>query len=130
MPHLQGKTLFHKFQHVEPIIVPKLPKLILDRYNNFTLCCNHMHINGIVFLRNISRHILFTTGIMIKNRKLKSIEYGISQVNKLYLLCGFNIICIHADSELNHYVHKWLILVYPSILCPRSNITLDFTVQY
>ena len=58
-----------------------------------------MHINGIGLLNTILRHILFATGSMIKNRKVKKIEYGIKQVNKLHLQHGFNITRIHADSE-------------------------------
>ena len=49
VPHLQGKTVLHKVQHVEPIIVPNFPKGTLDRYKNATLCCDLMHINGIGF---------------------------------------------------------------------------------
>ena len=35
---------------------------------------------------------------MIKRQKLKNIEDGIKQVNKLYLQRGFKITCIHVDS--------------------------------
>ena len=31
VPHLQGKTVRHKIQHVEPIIVTNVSKGILDR---------------------------------------------------------------------------------------------------
>ena len=47
LPHLQGKTACHKFHHVEPIVVLSYPKVILDRYNNVTLCFDIMHINVI-----------------------------------------------------------------------------------
>ena len=67
MPHLKGKTVHHKVQHVETIIVSNKPKGILDRHMNFTLCCDLMNINGIRLLNNISRHILFDTGSIIKN---------------------------------------------------------------
>ena len=36
---------------------------------------------------------------MIKNLKVKNIEYKIIQVNKLYLQLGFNITRIHDNSE-------------------------------
>ena len=35
---------------------------------------------------------------MIKNRKINNIEYGIKQVQKLYIQRGFKTTCIHADS--------------------------------
>ena len=62
---------------MEPIIVKNLPKGILYRYNNITLFCDLMHINGIGLMDTISQHILFATGIMIKNRKVSNIEDAI-----------------------------------------------------
>ena len=96
--HFQGKPVHHKVQHVEPIIVQNVPKVILNMHKNVTLCCDLMNINGIVFLNNIYQNILFSTGSMIKNRKMKNIEDGNKQVNKLYLQRGFKITRIHADS--------------------------------
>ena len=58
-----------------------------------------MHINYIGFLNTISRHIMFSTGSMIKNQKIKNIEDGIKQVHKLYLQRGFKITHIHSDSK-------------------------------
>ena len=58
-----------------------------------------MHINGIVFLNTIPRHIIFATGSKIKNLKLKNIEDLIKQVNKIYLQYGFKITHIHAGNE-------------------------------
>ena len=69
VPHLQGKNVHQKSQNVEPVVVPKSPKDILDRYKNVTLCCNIMHINGIVLLNTISQHILFDTISLIKTKK-------------------------------------------------------------
>ena len=71
--YLQGNKFCHKLQHVYPIIVPNVPKGILDRYKNATLCYDLMHINSIGFLNTISRHILFSTGSMVKNRNVKII---------------------------------------------------------
>ena len=75
--HLQGKIDRYKFQHVEPVIVTKYPKVVLYRHRNSTLCWNIMHINYIGFFNIISLHILFSTVIMIKNRKMRNIEEGI-----------------------------------------------------
>ena len=71
--HLQGKTVLQKVQHVEPIIVPNLPKGILDRYKKVTVCCDMMKIKGIGLLNTISWHIMFATGSMNKNRKVNNI---------------------------------------------------------
>ena len=58
-----------------------------------------MHINGIGYLNTIPWNILFFTKGMIKNRKMKKIEYVIKQVSKLYLQCGLKTARIHDDSE-------------------------------
>ena len=85
MTHLQGKTVYHKIRHVEPIIVTNTPKVILDRYKKLILCNDFMYINGIGFLNTIPWHIMFATKIMLENIKVNNIEDGIKQVNKLYL---------------------------------------------
>ena len=58
-----------------------------------------MHINGIGFLVTISKHIMFATGSMIKNRKVEHIADGITQVHNLYLQNGFNITRMHTNCE-------------------------------
>ena len=99
IPHLKGKTVRCKVQHVEPTKIKYVPKTILDKYKEVTICCDLMHRNGISFLSTISRHIMFATGNMIKNRKVENIAEGVTQVHKLYLQRGFNITHIHNDCE-------------------------------
>ena len=82
VPHLQGKTVHQKFQHVEPVLVPRVPKGICDRYNNVTICCDLTHINVIAFLNTISWYILFSMVSMVKTRRMKNIEEVIKQVKK------------------------------------------------
>ena len=95
--HLKGKTVRRKIQHVEPVNITSVPQTILDKYKEVTICCDLIHINGIGFLNTISRHIIFATGSMIKNRKVDNIADGITQVHKLYLQRGFNITHMHTD---------------------------------
>ena len=59
-----------------------------------------MHINGISFLNTISRHIMFATGSMIKNRKIENISDGITQIHKLCLQKGFKFTHMKTDCEL------------------------------
>ena len=99
IPHLKVKTVRRKLQHVEPIKITNVPNTILDKYKEVTICCELMHINGIGFLITISRHIMFATGSMIKNRKVEKIVGGITQVHKLYLQRGFKITHMHTDCE-------------------------------
>ena len=58
-----------------------------------------MHINGIGLLITISRHIMFATGSIIKNRKVEHIADGIRQAQKLYLQSSFNITHMHTNCE-------------------------------
>ena len=67
IPHLKVKTVRRKVQHVDPVKIKNVPKTILDKYKEVTICCDLMYINGIGFLITISRHIMFATGSMIKN---------------------------------------------------------------
>ena len=53
IPHLKGKTVRRKVQHVDPIKITNVPKTVLDKYKDFTICCDLMHINGIGFLITI-----------------------------------------------------------------------------
>ena len=61
IPHLKDKTVRRKVQHMEPVKITSVPKTILDKYKDVTICCDLMHINGIYFLNNISLQIMFST---------------------------------------------------------------------
>ena len=97
--YLQGKKVRNKIQHLENIMVPSVPKDILDKYKKVTLCCDLTYINIIGFLKTISWHVMFATGIMIKYWKIKNIEDGIKYVHKLYLQRGFKITRIYVDRD-------------------------------
>ena len=97
IPHLKGKIVRYKIQHVEPVKITSDTKNILDKSKEVTIFCDLMQIDRIGFLNTISRHIMFATKIMIKNRKIKNIADGFTQVHKLYLQRGFNITLMNAD---------------------------------
>ena len=99
IPHLKGKIVRRKIQHVEFAKITSVPKTILDKYKEVTILCDIIHINLIVFLNNISQNIMFVTGSMIKNRKIENIADGIIQVHKLYLQNGCKITHMHTDCE-------------------------------
>ena len=105
IPHLKGKTVRHKIQHVEPVKIKSVTQTILENYKEITICCELMHINGIGFVNTISWHIMFPTGSMIKNRKMENIADGTTQVHKLYMQLGFNITHMHTDCEFEP-LHK------------------------
>ena len=97
--HLKGKTVRLKIQHMEPVKITSFPKTILDNYKEVTIWCELTQINRTGFLNTISWHIIFTTGSMIKNRKVENIADVITQVHKLYLQRSFNITHMHTDCE-------------------------------
>ena len=73
IPHLKVKRVRRKIKHVDPIKITSVPKTILDKYKEVAIFCDLIQINLIGFLNTISRHIVFATGSMIKNRKVKNI---------------------------------------------------------
>ena len=97
IPHLKSKKVLCKIQHTEPVKITSVLKSILDKYKEFTICCDLMYINGIGFHNTISRHIMFSKGSMIKNQTVENIADGITQVHQLYLHRGFNITHIRTD---------------------------------
>ena len=99
IPHLKGKTVRRKIQNVEPVKITSVPKTTLDNYKDIIIYCELMHINEIGLLNIISRHIMFSTGSMIKNRKIENIADGITKVHKLYLKHGFKITHMHTDCD-------------------------------
>ena len=113
VPHLQRETVRHKIQHVEPIIIPNLPKFIHDKYKKATQWCDLKSINGIGFLNKTLQNIMFSKGSTIKNRKTikfkmelnRSTSYTCNVVSKsgVYML----------TSSLKIYYHILLILEYP-----------------
>ena len=74
IPHIKGKTVRRKIQHMEPVKITIVSQNILDKCKEITICCDLIHINGIGFLNPISRHIMFATGIMIKTEKLRTLH--------------------------------------------------------
>ena len=61
IPRLKSKAVRRKIQHVKPVKTTSVPKTILDKYKEVTICCDLMHKNGIGFFNTISRYIMFAT---------------------------------------------------------------------
>ena len=74
IPHLKDKTVWRKVQYVEPVKITSVPQIILDKYKEVTIFCDLTHTKGIGFLNTISHHIMFTNGIMIKTKKLSTLQ--------------------------------------------------------
>ena len=96
IPHAKVKTVRHKIQHLEPVKIKSIPKIILDKYKEVTIFCDLMHINVIGLFNVISRKIMFATRRMIKNQKIVD---GVMQVHTLYLQRGFKITHMHDNCD-------------------------------
>ena len=88
VPHLQVKAMHKKIENVTPVIVSRFPQDNIDNYNRFILCCDLMHTNGFNFINMVSQGIIFGPEITIKNHTIKKLEYGIKQVNNIYIQKG------------------------------------------
>ena len=130
IPHLKVKTVCCKIQHVEHVDITSVPKTILGKYEEVTIFCDLIHINGIVFLSTISRHIMFSIGSIIKNRKIENTADGIMQVHKLYLQYGFKIPHMHADCKFEP-LRKEITTLGINLNCaPKNNMYLKLSASY
>ena len=77
--YLKGKTPRQKMPHIRGKILP-LPTNILERYKSVTLVGDIMFINGIRFLKTISRHTKFMMAEHIANAKASTLQESIRQV--------------------------------------------------
>ena len=82
-----------------------------------------MHTNSIGFLKTIPKHIMFITGSMIKHRKVKNLEDGIKNVNKLHLQCGFKITHIHADNKFSLQAEMADLVIYLNCASDNEHVT-------
>ena len=106
IPHLKVNTVRRNIQNVEPVKITSVPKTILDKYKEFTICFELIHINGIIFLNAIEWHIMFATGSIIKNRKVDKLQMGSHRY--INYTCGAvsrSIICTLIVSS-DHYASK------------------------
>ena len=53
IPHLKGKTVRRKIQHMEPVNITSVTKTILDKYKEVIIYRDLMHSNGTGFLNTI-----------------------------------------------------------------------------
>ena len=74
IPHLNFKRVWRNIQNVVHVKIIIVTKNILDKYKEATICCDLMHINEIRFLNTILQHVMRATGIMINNRKLRTLQ--------------------------------------------------------
>ena len=53
IPHPKWKTVRHNIKHVDPVKISTVPKTILHKYKEVTICCDLMHINRTILINII-----------------------------------------------------------------------------
>jgi hypothetical protein len=76
-----------------------VPRGIMERHQDVTLCVDIMFVNQIPFFITISRNIKFRTIEVPKNRKNPTILQAFKNVNAIYNNRGFRITMGYTDNE-------------------------------
>ena len=95
---LKGKTVRRTPEHVRGGQV-NIPRPIVERYRDITLCGDIMFVNKVPFLVTISRNINFRTAAVLRSRQAKIISRNILAVKKLYSARGFRVHTLNGDYE-------------------------------
>jgi hypothetical protein len=104
---LKGKRVRQNGERVRPEY-EDIPKHIMERCQDVTLCIDLMHINKMPFLVTISRHIKFGTIEAAKSRHHKVLLPAIKNVKRLHALRGFRVRHCHVDKEFEGMRHELL----------------------
>jgi hypothetical protein len=83
-----------------------IPKHIMERHQDVTLCIDLMCINKTPFLGTISQHIKFGTIEVVKSRHHKGLLPAIKNVKRLCALRGFRVRHCHVDNEFEGMRHE------------------------
>jgi virulence-associated protein VapD len=95
---LKGKTVWRGGTHVRTEY-HGVPRGIMERHWDVTLCVDIMFVNQIPFFITICRNIKFGTIEVLKNRKNPTILQAFKNVNAIYNNLGFQITMGHTDNE-------------------------------
>ena len=102
---VKGKTVRRRPGHVREDI-SNVPPDILKNYREVTLGMDIFHVNGIKFLRTISRHLMFRTSTCIRNANASNIVRCIKSVQAKYKQRGFFVKQIFGDNEFESVSEK------------------------
>jgi len=95
---LKGKTARtlpkHVFDHTDPV-----PRDILEKYRDVTLCVDIMFVNKIPFIITISRYIKSITIEVLPNRQVKTLSKILKNVTSMYERRGFLVASVLGDYE-------------------------------
>ena len=99
---VQGKTVQRTNNMPREDYVLGVPPSILKHYSEVTIGIDVMHVNGVAFLINISRHIKFIQAICIRNKSDDMYVEAIRKMDTIYKCRGFKIKYVYSDRAFQH----------------------------
>ena len=100
---MKGKTTRKKPTPVKRDEI-EIPKELIEKNQDITLCMDILFINGMPMLTSIDRVIRFRSLIPLKSRSQDDMYTGIDKILQNYNKAGFNIQTIHCDREFEEFM--------------------------
>jgi hypothetical protein len=104
---VEGKTVQRTNNMPREDYVLGVPPSILKHYSKVTVGMDVMHVNGVAYHINISKHIKFIQVICIRNKSDDIIIEAVKRMDNIYKLRGFKITFIYADRAFEHCQMHW-----------------------
>jgi hypothetical protein len=102
-----------------------VPPSILKHYGEVTVGMDVMHVNGVAFLINVSKHIKFIQCICIRNKSDDMSIAAITKMDNIYKLRGFKITTMYADRAFEYCVDS-LAKININLICCDKNAHVHF----
>ena len=83
-----------------------IPKELIEKNQDLTLCLDIMFVNGIPMLTSIDRTIRYRPLIPLKNRESKELYWAIDAILRNYNQAGFSIKQIFCDQEFEELMEQ------------------------
>ena len=118
---VQGKSVQRTNNMPREDQILGVPPSILKHYGEVTVGIDVMHINGVAFLINISKHIKFIQCICIRNKSDVMYVAAVKKMDNIYKLRGFKITTMYADRAFEHCLDALATLGITLICCDKNS---------
>jgi hypothetical protein len=75
------------------------PDELIQAQQDDILCLDTIQINGLFFLTNVSKSIMFRIAEWVPNLAAKGYRSALDNVLRMYTMAGFKIKIIHCDNK-------------------------------
>jgi hypothetical protein len=123
---IQGKTVQRTNNMPREDQIIGVSPSIIEHYSEVTVGIDVIHVNGVAFLINISKHIKFIQCICIRNKSDNMFVVAIRKMDNVYKLRGFKIKTLYADRAFEHCKNELAEMKIDAILCDK-NAHVHFT---